>query len=264
MPCGEPVDIENPCRTTDASAMLGRHRSRGSNRPPESPLSTCFSSNTTAGQFTAHGQETDEQIRKSRARRGVNKSVRLEAAPDEDLLARERGKRRGMLLRGMIRPSRPILTRCFARAALVVAAALLGGDASLAADLDWRRLGSETTEVLADVIRIDTQNPPGGETAAANALARKLEAEGIRAEVFESSPGRGSLHARLPGSGGAPPVILLAHLDVGPADPRGWRFPPISRALGHGHVDGRGALDAKGVAGGEALGPGALKRSGQP
>src|ERR1043166_4078525 len=210
MPCGEPVDIENSCRTTDASAMLGKHRSRDSNRPPESHLSTCFNSSTPAGQFTAHRQETEGQIRKSRARRGGNKSGRPETAPGEGLLARERGKRRGMLLRGMTWPSRPILTRCFAHAALVVAATPLGGDACLAADLDWRRLGSETTEVLADVIRIDTQNPPGGETAAANALARKLEAEGIRAEVFESSPGRGSLHARLPGSGGAPPVILLA------------------------------------------------------
>ena len=217
-----------------------------------------------ARQFTAHGQEMAGHIRKSRARRGVNKSVRPEAAPDEDLLARGRGKRRGMLLRGMTRSSCPTLTRCFVRAALVVAAALLGGDACLAADLDWRRLGSEATEVLADVIRIDTQNPPGGETAAANALARKLEAEGIRAEVFESSPGRGSLHARLPGSGGAPPVILLAHLDVVPADPRGWRFPPFSGALEHGYVYGRGALDAKGVAVVELMALVALKRSGQP
>src|SRR2546426_573580 len=264
MPCGEPVDIENPCRLIDASAVLGRHRSRGSNRSLESLLSTCFSWSTTAKRFIAHGRETDGQIRKSRARRGVNKSVRPEAAPDEDLLARRRGKRRGMLLRGMTRSSRPTLTGCFARAALVVAAALLGGDACLAADLDWRRLGSEATEVLADVIRIDTQNPPGGETAAANALARKLEAEGIRAEVFESSPGRGSLHARLPGSGGAPPVILLAHLDVVPADPRGWRFPPFSGALEHGYVYGRGALDAKGVAVVELMALVALKRSGQP
>ena len=258
------MDIENPCRIIDASAVLGRDRSRGSNRPLESLLSTGFSWGTTAKQITAHGRETDGQIRKSRARRGVNKSVRPEAAPDEHLLARGRGKRRGMLLRGMTRSSRPTLTRCFARAALVVAAALLGGDACLAADLDWRRLGSETTEVLADVIRIDTQNPPGGETAAANALARKLEAEGIRAEVFESSPGRGSLHARLPGSGGAPPVILLAHLDVVPADPRGWRFPPFSGALEHGYVYGRGALDAKGVAVVELMALVALKRSGQP
>src|SRR3989454_10621583 len=141
MSCGEPVDIENPCRIIDASAVLGRHRSRGSNRSLESLLSTCFSWNTTAKQFTAHGRETDEQIRKSRARRGVNKSVRPEAAPDEDLLARRRGKRRGMLLRGMTRSSRPTLTRCFARAALGAAAALPGRRARLAAGLDRRRPG---------------------------------------------------------------------------------------------------------------------------
>src|SRR5439155_8621542 len=131
-------------------------------------------------------------------------------------------------------------------------------------DLDWHRLGNEAAEVLADVIRIDTQNPPGGETAAANALARKLEGEGIEAQVFESSPGRGNLHARLPGNGGAPPIILLAHLDVVPADPRGWRVPPFSGALEHGYVYGRGALDAKGVAVVELMALVALKRSGEP
>src|SRR5437879_3100234 len=167
MPCGEPVDIENPCRTTDASAMLGKHRSRASNRPPESPLTTCFSWSTTAGKSTAHGQEPEGQIRKSRARRGVHKSERPEAAPDGDLLARERGKQRGMLLRGMTRSSRPILTRCFVHAALVIAAALLGGDACLAADLDWRRLGSETTEVLADVILLATADEETGGKAGA-------------------------------------------------------------------------------------------------
>jgi len=201
---------------------------------------------------------------KTRAQRGVDKSVHREAAPDEDLLVRERGKGRGLLLCGTIASERPTLTRRFALAALGSVAVLLAGDASLAADLDWRRLGGEATEALADVIRIDTQNPPGGETAAANALARRLEAEGIKAEVFESSPGRGNLHARLPGRGGAAPVILLAHLDVVPADPRGWHVPPFSGAVEHGYVHGRGALDAKGVAVIELMALVALKRSGQP
>jgi len=200
----------------------------------------------------------------NRAQRGVDKSVRREAALGEDLLARERGKGRGMLLCGTTRPNRPTLTRRSAPAALGIAAALVGGHVARAADLDWHRLGNEAAEVLADVIRIDTQNPPGGETAAANALARKLEGEGIEAQVFESSPGRGNLHARLPGNGGAPPIILLAHLDVVPADPRGWRVPPFSGALEHGYVYGRGALDAKGVAVVELMALVALKRSGQP
>ena len=31
---------------------------------------------------------------------------------------------------------------------------------------DWRRTGDETATLLGDLIRIDTTNPPGGETAA--------------------------------------------------------------------------------------------------
>jgi len=133
-----------------------------------------------------------------------------------------------------------------------------------AAEPDWDSLGNETVDVLSDVLRIDTQNPPGGETAAANALARKLRGEGIAAEVIESAPGRGNLHARLAGSGRGRPVILLAHLDVVPADPRTWRFPPFAAVKDHGYVYGRGALDAKGVAVVELMTLIALKRSGQP
>src|SRR5947208_13647796 len=193
----------------------------------------CCSWTEPAEQSTPNGQRPGAPIRENRVRRGVHKSVRLEAAPDGDLLARERGKCRGLPLRGMTRSSRPTLTRCCAPAALGLVAALLGGDACLAADLDWRRLGNESAEVLADVIRIDTQNPPGGETAAANALARRLDAEGSKAEVFESSPGRGNLHARLPGGGCAPPGLLLGALDLLPDDQHGWRFPPYSGALEH-------------------------------
>jgi len=151
-------------------------------------------------------------------------------------------------------------------AAFVLAAVALSLVARVdaAGDADWRRLGDETAEVLTDVLRIDTQNPPGSETAAANALARKLQAEGIATEVFESAPGRGNLYARLPGAGQSHPIILLAHLDVVPADPRGWRVPPFAGIKEHGYVWGRGALDAKGVAAVELMTLVALKRSGQP
>ncbi len=116
--------------------------------------------------------------------------------------------------------------------------------------------------MLADVLRIDTTNPPGGETAAANALARKLEAEGIHTEVFESAPGRGNLVARLPGQGSARPLILLSHLDVVPADARAWRVPPFAGKREGGYVYGRGALDAKGVGVVQAMTLIALKRAG--
>jgi acetylornithine deacetylase/succinyl-diaminopimelate desuccinylase-like protein len=128
----------------------------------------------------------------------------------------------------------------------------------------WDRLGEETADLLAELVQVDTQNPPGNETPAARVLARKLEADGVASEIFESSPQRGNLYARLPGSGVGRPIVLLAHLDVVPADPRGWRVPPLSGVRKDGYLWGRGTLDAKGVAAVQAMTVIALKRSGRP
>src|ERR1043166_8688601 len=72
----------------------------------------------------------------------------------------------------------------------------------LCASPDWKRIGDDAANLLSEAIRIDTSNPPGNETPAASLLANRLAEEGIPAEVFESVPGRGNLHARLAGQGG--------------------------------------------------------------
>ena len=118
--------------------------------------------------------------------------------------------------------------------------------------------------MLAGLIQIDTTNPPGGETAAANAIARKLTEEGIESQVLESSPGRGNVYARLAGKGAGRPVVLLSHLDVVPADPKSWKMPPFAGAREDGFVYGRGALDDKGMGAVELMAMIAIKRSAQP
>jgi acetylornithine deacetylase/succinyl-diaminopimelate desuccinylase-like protein len=111
-------------------------------------------------------------------------------------------------------------------------------------------LGARAASALAQMIRIDTTNPPGNERALAEWLAGYLEAEGIETRVFplpdEDSP-RAALWARVPGTGRARPLVLLSHLDVVPADPRAWTLDPFAGVVGGGYVVGRGALDAKGV-----------------
>jgi acetylornithine deacetylase/succinyl-diaminopimelate desuccinylase-like protein len=153
-------------------------------------------------------------------------------------------------------------TRLFALL-LRVAVLALACPAS-AADVDWKALGNETADLLADLIRIDTQNPPGAETPAARAIAQKLDADGIVSEVVESAAGRGNVYARLRGSGGGRPIILLSHLDVVPADPTSWTVPPFAGERRDGYVYGRGALDAKGVTAIQLMALLALKRSGEP
>jgi len=100
--------------------------------------------------------------------------------------------------------------------------------------------------ILQDLVRIDTTNPPGNETACARYLQNILsERKNIHAEVLEAAPGRGSLLARLPGEGRAKPLLLMGHLDVVAADPREWTVEPFGAEIRDGFIWGRGTTDNK-------------------
>jgi len=104
----------------------------------------------------------------------------------------------------------------------------------------------ETIQVLQNLIRIDTSNPPGNETLAAEWIYNFLSNEGIEAELIESAPGRGNIISRLKGTGTGPSLLLLSHTDVVPSqDAKGWEVPPFSGELKDEYIWGRGALDTK-------------------
>lgn len=112
----------------------------------------------------------------------------------------------------------------------------------------WDRAHVELVESLRALIRTPTVNPPGDEIAAARLVADVLAEAGLRPDVVEPSPGRGSVAARLRGDGsGGPPLLLLSHLDVVPAPPEGWTHDPFAGDLADGYVWGRGAIDMKGM-----------------
>jgi acetylornithine deacetylase/succinyl-diaminopimelate desuccinylase-like protein len=125
-------------------------------------------------------------------------------------------------------------------------------------------LRHEAAALLQELLRIDTSNPPGGETPAAALLARYLERHGVECELVAREPGRANLVARIRGRGTGPSLALLGHTDVVPADePDGWTHPPFS-----GHVDdagyiwGRGAADMKNELATRAVAMAALARAG--
>src|SRR3989475_5412954 len=115
-------------------------------------------------------------------------------------------------------------------------------------DDDWKALGDEAAQLLAQYLRINTTNPPGHERRTADWLAAVLAREGIAAQVFEPAPGKANLYARLGGDGSARPIILLNHMDVVLASPEYWTVDPFSGLIKDGYVWGRGALDMKGEA----------------
>ncbi|MBS1105141.1 MAG: peptidase [Deltaproteobacteria bacterium] len=131
-------------------------------------------------------------------------------------------------------------------------------------DLD-ENLGGAASQLLSQTIQINTVNPPGNERPLAELLVAAARREGLEANVIEtpsqgSKRGRAAAWARLPGTGKRPPVVLLSHLDVVPAEPSGWAVDPFGGLVAGGYVVGRGALDAKGLAVTHLLAMAALAR----
>lgn len=123
-------------------------------------------------------------------------------------------------------------------------------------------LGEEAVALAQELIRIDTSNPPGNETAAAELLAGYLERSGVAAELTGPDPARLNLVARIEGGDG-PSLALCAHTDVVPAPPEGWSVPPFEGRVEGGRLIGRGATDMKNELAARAAAFAACARSGE-
>jgi acetylornithine deacetylase/succinyl-diaminopimelate desuccinylase-like protein len=104
-------------------------------------------------------------------------------------------------------------------------------------------------QILSDLIKINTVNPPGNETAAAVYLKQIFDAAGVSNEIIESEKGRGNFIARL-GEGGKR-LLFLSHTDVVPAGDD-WDNDPFSGSIYNNTVHGRGAMDCKGLTAAQA------------
>ena len=120
----------------------------------------------------------------------------------------------------------------------------------------------EATELLQELIRLDTVNPPGNETLAAELLRDYLAESGVSCELYAKVPERANLVARIPGSGGGPRLALLSHTDTVRADPAEWQADPWSGDVRDGEIWGRGALDMKGQVAASAVAIASLAREG--
>jgi acetylornithine deacetylase/succinyl-diaminopimelate desuccinylase-like protein len=112
---------------------------------------------------------------------------------------------------------------------------------------DWKAVEAEAIGTIQSYIRIDTSNPPGEVTKAADFLVAILEREGVPVKRYESGPGRSIVLGRLKGSGSAKPLVLLHHMDVVPTDPGRWRHAPFGAEIADGKIWGRGTMDMKGL-----------------
>lgn len=119
---------------------------------------------------------------------------------------------------------------------------------ALASQTDLGKLADEAQGWLAELVRINSVNPPGNEAAVAKYLSAILQKEGISNETIEIAPGRSIVIARLQ-SGPLPDpanaLMLVAHQDTVGVDPKRWTVDPFGAVIRDGYLYGRGSIDDK-------------------
>ena len=101
------------------------------------------------------------------------------------------------------------------------------------------------TDLLRELIRFDTTNPPGNEAECIGFLNQLLQEGGLSTTLLAKDPNRPNLVTRLPGRGEAPALVLQGHVDVVTTANQTWKRDPFAAELIDGTVWGRGSLDMK-------------------
>ena len=124
------------------------------------------------------------------------------------------------------------------------------------------QLQNEAVQLLGELIRFDTVNPPGNERPAIEHLDSYLRAAGFETRLLAADENRPNLVATLSGEDEGPVLGLLGHVDTVLADPADWTHDPWSGEVVDGFLWGRGSLDMKDQVAAEAVGAATLARSG--
>jgi acetylornithine deacetylase/succinyl-diaminopimelate desuccinylase-like protein len=108
-------------------------------------------------------------------------------------------------------------------------------------------LHERPVELLRNLIRFDTTNPPGNEAACIGYINDVLTDAGFATTILARDTARPNLVTRLAGQGYASPLLMYGHIDVVTTENQDWTYPPFEAAVAGGYVWGRGTLDMKGA-----------------
>ncbi len=128
--------------------------------------------------------------------------------------------------------------------------------------IDWDEAGEEALQHLAALVQIDTSNPPGNETRAAEYVKAVLAADGIGSTLYALDPDRANVVARIRGNGSKRPILIMGHTDVVGVQAERWDQAPFGGLRKDGWLYGRGSLDDKDTVAAGIVVMALLKRNG--
>jgi succinyl-diaminopimelate desuccinylase len=103
---------------------------------------------------------------------------------------------------------------------------------------------SQVLNDLLALVRINSQNPGAGEAACADWVSDRLSGAGLAVQRQAVAGARENVVATVRGSGTAPRLVLLAHMDTVPVG-EGWTVDPLAGVVRNECVYGRGSADMK-------------------
>ncbi|MCX5696724.1 MAG: M20 family metallopeptidase [Candidatus Omnitrophica bacterium] len=96
-----------------------------------------------------------------------------------------------------------------------------------------------------DLIRINSENPPGDEVGIAAFVKGFMHRLGVRVNIYEFRKNRSNVIATLRGRNPLRSLLITPHLDTVPQG-KNWRFPAFSGKIHNDRIYGLGATDCKG------------------
>jgi acetylornithine deacetylase/succinyl-diaminopimelate desuccinylase family protein len=103
----------------------------------------------------------------------------------------------------------------------------------------------EIVEIVCDLVRVDTTNPPGNEYLCKERVTRCMQSLGMEISYYEKAPGRTNVVGKI--GKGRKSIGFVSHMDVvPPGELDQWHTPPFEPTILDGRIFGRGTLDDKG------------------
>lgn len=100
-------------------------------------------------------------------------------------------------------------------------------------------------QLTKELVRINSCNPPGGESEVLDFLAPLLESAGFHVSYDWFGKGRGSLVAKFAKGNTESALCFVGHIDTVPFGTAEWTYPPLEVHEVDGRIYGRGACDMK-------------------
>lgn len=99
-------------------------------------------------------------------------------------------------------------------------------------------------KLLQDLVRIDSQNPPGNEARIGRFVKNYLAKLGLKVKIYEFKPGRSNIIAYYGNPKSKSSLLITPHLDTVPKG-TSWKYDPFGAAIKNGRMYGLGATDCK-------------------